>query len=318
MKAVSGELPPAGDERWVYEIKWDGMRVLADCRHGAGTTTLTTGNGIDATRRFPELHGLAAAIGCDAVVDGEVVAIDDTGRTDFGLLQQRMHLTNPADVAQARARVPVSFAIFDVLRIDGSNVCSLPWTDRRNVLEQLVDQPTPGWRVPATHDDGHALLEVARERGFEGVMAKRRDSVYVPGKRSSAWVKVKVRRRQELVVGGWWPGEGNRHGSLGSLVVGVHDPAAPGNPLRFAGKVGTGFNAAALREYERLLDGLATEDCPFDPRPPAAVSRHARWVRPEVVIEVEFAEWTSEGVLRHPSHIGRRFDKDPTAVVREP
>jgi bifunctional non-homologous end joining protein LigD len=129
---------------------------------------------------------------------------------------------------------------------------------------------------------------------------------------------VKVRRRQELVVGGWWPGTGNRTGGVGSLVVGVYDPAAPGRPLRFAGKVGTGFTVATLSEYERLFASLATDACPFDPPPPRAITRQARWVRPEVVVEVEFAEWTADGVLRHPSHLGRRIDKDPNDVVREP
>ncbi len=316
MKATTAELPPEGDEAWAYEVKWDGMRVLARCL--GDDTTLATANGIDATVRFPELRGLAASLGCDAVLDGEVIAIDGAGRPDFGLLQQRMHLTAAAEVKRRAAEVPVSFALFDVLWVDGHDVCALPWTDRRNALEGLLEAPAPSWRVPAVHDDGRALLEIADAHGLEGVVAKRRDSVYLPGKRTTAWRKIKVRRHQEFVVGGWWPGEGGRSGGVGSLIVGVHDRSAPGNPLRFAGKVGTGFTSAVLSEYERLLAPLAVDACPFDPPAPRTVAIRAHWVRPEVVVEVEFAEWTAEGVLRHPSHIGRRFDKDPAAVIREP
>jgi bifunctional non-homologous end joining protein LigD len=289
------------------------MRVLASC--ASGTTTLVTSNGIDATGRFPELAGLAGAVGADAVLDGEVIAYRD-GRPDFGQLQARMHVTAAHEVARRAAEVPVSFAVFDLLRLDGHDLCALPWRDRRRLLEALLEAG-PSWRLSPVHDDGAELLEVARDQGLEGIVSKRVDSPYLPGKRSPSWRKVKVRRRQEFVVGGWWPGTGNRTGGLGSLIVGVHDAAAAGRPLRFAGKVGTGFTAATLAEYERLFASLATDECPFDPPPPRAVARQARWVRPEMVVEVEFAEWTSEGVLRHPSHLGRRIDKDPRDVVRE-
>ena len=313
MKATSADVAPAGDE-WIHEIKWDGMRILARC--AGGETTMWSGNGLDATTRFPELHGLADALGCDALIDGEVVAIDAAGRPDFGRLQQRMHLSSPAEVRRVAAEVPVSYAVFDILWLDGHDLCALPWEQRRGLLEQLVD-PTASWRVPPYDTDGPGLLEIADAQGLEGIVSKRLDSTYAPGKRTTSWRKVKVRRHQEFVVGGWWPGEKGRAGRLGSLIVGVHDPATPGNPLRFAGKVGTGFTSAVLTDYEALLAGLATDDCPFDPAPPSAIGRHAHWVRPEVVVEVAFGEWTSEGVLRHPSHLGRRLDKDPGEVVRE-
>ena len=313
MKAVSAASPPEGDD-WVHEVKWDGMRLLARCADGE--TTLTTTNGLDATVRFPELLGLAEAISCDAVLDGEVVAQDDAGRPDFGRLQARMHLTVPAEVQRKAAEVPVAIALFDLLWLDGHDVCPLPLRERRRLLEDLVE-PVSAWRLSPVHDDGPGLLDIVRNRGLEGIMSKRLDSPYLPGKRTSAWQKVKVRLHQEVVVGGWWPGTGNRDGGIGSLIVGVHDPAAPGNPLRFAGKVGTGFTLATLRTYEALFAGLATDTCPFDPEPPRTVARQARWVRPELVIEVEFGEWTADGVLRHPSHLGRRIDKDPADVVRE-
>lgn len=313
MKATAADAVPPGDE-WAHEVKWDGMRVLARC--AGGSTTLASGNDLDATARFPELHGLADAVGAPVVLDGEVIAVDAAGRPDFGLLQRRMHLSSPAEVRRVAAEVPVGIALFDVLWFDGHDLCGLPWRDRRGLLERIVE-PGPSWRVPPWDEDGPGLLAIAADTGLEGIVSKRFDSTYLPGRRTTSWRKVKVRRHQEVVVGGWWPGEGNREGRLGSLVVGVHDPSAPGNPLRFAGKVGTGFTAAVLDEYERLLAGLATDTCPFDPEPPRAVSRRARWVRPEVVVEVAFGEWTAEGVLRHPSHLGRRLDKDPAEVVRE-
>jgi bifunctional non-homologous end joining protein LigD len=314
MKAVSAELPPPGEPGWAYEIKWDGMRVLGRCADGE--VTYKTTNGLDATARFPELAGLAAAVGCDAILDGEVIAIDEAGRPSFGRLQHRMHLTGAAEIRTRMVEIPVQLALFDLLWLDGNEVLALPWRDRRPLLEALVDA-APSWRVPACHDDGPALLEIADVQGLEGVMAKRVDSPYLPGHRSPAWRKVKVRRHQEVVVGGWWPGERGREGRIGSLIIGVHDPAAEGNPLRFAGKVGTGFTEATLTEYQRLLNPLATDECPFEPRPPQSIGRRARWVRPEIVIEVEFGEWTADNVLRHPSHIGRRIDKDAADVVRE-
>jgi bifunctional non-homologous end joining protein LigD len=228
-----------------------------------------------------------------------------------------MHLSTPHAVAAKRAEVPVSMAVFDLLWLDGHDLCPLPWSERRRLLEDLVEAG-PSWRVSPVHDDGPVLLAIAAEQGLEGIVSKRIASPYVPGKRSTSWLKVKVRRRQELVVGGWWPGTGNREGRLGSLIVGVHDRSRPGNPLVYAGKVGTGFTEQHLRDYEVLLAPLRTAECPFDPPPPRPIERAATWVRPEVVIEVEFGEWTAEGVLRHPSHLGRRIDKPAEKVVREP
>ena len=162
---------------------------------------------------------------------------------------------------------------------------------------------------------GAVLLEATRANGLEGVMAKRLDSPYRPGKRSPAWVKVKVRPRQEFVIGGWQPGEGQRTGALGSLLLGYHDPAT--GELRYAGKVGTGFTAPELDRLGRLLEARATSQPPFTPPPPKLVARAARWVRPELVAEVAFAEWTHDDTLRHRSYIGLRNDKDPASIVRE-
>jgi bifunctional non-homologous end joining protein LigD len=314
MKATAAAAPPMGAE-WVHEVKWDGMRVLLRCVDGE--TTLASSNGIDATVRFPELTDIGRAIGCDAVLDGEVIAVDAAGRPDFGTLQRRMHLSSPTDVKRVAADVPVALALFDILWLDGHDLCPLPWEGRRGALEQIVE-PAPSWRVPPTDDDGPGLLAIADEQGLEGIVSKRIDSTYLPGKRTTSWRKVKVRRHQEFVVGGWWPGEKGRAGQMGSLLIGVHDPSTSGNPLRFAGKVGTGFTAPVLASYDALLAELASDECPFDPPPPRAIAAKAHWVRPEIVVEVSFGEWTTEGVLRHPSHLGRRDDKAPQEVIREP
>jgi bifunctional non-homologous end joining protein LigD len=169
--------------------------------------------------------------------------------------------------------------------------------------------------VPSHHlGEGRLLYDHAVANGLEGLIAKRVDSPYLVGKRSPAWRKVKIRRGQELVVGGWLPGEGNRTGTLGALLVGHHDDTG----LRYAGRVGTGFNEAELRRLQRRLDDLAADASPFVDEAPAPVRKKAHWVRPEMVVQVEFGEWTVDGVLRHPSYLGERVDKDPRDVVREP
>ena len=314
MKAVSGEVP--GEAGWAFEVKWDGMRVLAEVHGGV---QLASGNGIDVSVRFPELHGLVEHLGGHrAVLDGEVVAFDDAGRSDFGRLQPRMHAGDAAKVARLRDATPVIYVVFDLLQLDDTSLLDLPYVDRRSLLADLVE-PTGGWMVPAHQvGDGRALYDAAAAQGLEGIMAKRLDSPYRPGKRSPAWRKCKVRRQQEVVIGGWTPGEGGRSSTLGSLLVGVRDPGDEGGPLRFAGGVGTGFTMDTLADLQDRLTADATGTCPFDPVPPPAVTRTAHWAEPELVAEVAFAEWTADGRLRHPSYLGLRLDKDPAEVVREP
>lgn len=304
MKAVSGTLPPEDDEGWAYEIKWDGMRLLAYVDPGGPTPLrLQTTHGLDAAGRWPELADLVDAVSGPAVLDGEVVALDESGRSDFGRLQTR--------------QFPVTFIVFDLLWFDGNAVVGLPYLDRRRLLMDVVDpgdEATP-WRVPAhLLGAGHTLFEQAKTAGLEGLVAKRIDSPYLPGKRSPAWRKVKVRRGQEMVVGGWLPGEGNRAGALGALLVGHYDDTG----LRYAGRVGTGFDAAELARLQPRLDERTVDQSPFADELPAPVRKTARFVRPELVVQVEFAEWTTEGRLRHPAYIAERDDKDPHEVVREP
>jgi len=322
MKAVAAVELPADPDRWAYEVKWDGMRVVTELDDGA--VAAWSANGADATARFPELQALADALAGKGriVLDGEIVALDPgTGRPDFGRLQPRMQAASPAAVARIAAEVPVSYVLFDILEVDGRSLLDVAYDERRALLEATVP-PGAGWFVAGAQPDGRALLDAVEAQGLEGVVAKRRDSRYEPGRRSSAWVKVKVRRHQELVVAGWLPGAGARAPTFGALLVGWFDPPSDGTrppgPLRYAGRVGTGFRDPLLRSLRTRLDDLAAGACPFDPPPPREVLRAARWVRPEIVVEVAHAEWTADGVLRHPSYLGERVDKDPTEVGREP
>lgn len=300
MRAVSGELPPPNDEGWAYEVKWDGYRTMAFIE--GDTARLQSSNLLDVTKKWSGLPALAAGLSASSgVIDGEVCALDEQGRPRFGHLQ--------------RGEGPIVFVAFDVLHLEGHDVTTLPYDDRRRLLLDAFE-PGERWLVPNHHTDGAALLAATAERGLEGIMAKRRTSPYLPGKRSPAWCKVKHRPLQELVVGGWLPGEGNRSGLFASLLLGYYDAPRQG-PLRYAGAVGTGFDSRTLVDLKARLAALASDDCPFDPPPPRPVSRYAHWVRPELVAEVAFAEWTSDHLVRQSSFLGRRDDKDPFDVVRE-
>jgi bifunctional non-homologous end joining protein LigD len=310
MKATSGELPSGND--WIFELKWDGMRLVIRIEDGRAAAFSSNGN--DVSVAFPELALLAAALdGLDVVLDAEAVAFDDGGRPSFGMLQRRMHVTNDAEARLRAAEVPIVFAVFDVLEIDGQPTIALAWHQRRDLLEQLLEDGSH-WRVSAVHSDGAALLAAATEQRLEGVMAKRIDRRYQPGKRSGDWRKIKVRRRQEFVVGGWARGNGARSSELASLAIGVWDAGT----LLFAGRVGSGISSAEAAILEDLLAPLAIDTCPFDRRPPLGPGPALMWVEPRVVVEVAFGEWTSDGRLRHPSYVGRRTDKDAARVVREP
>ncbi|KAA0235610.1 MAG: Multifunctional non-homologous end joining DNA repair protein LigD [Acidimicrobiales bacterium] len=314
MKAMTGDLPTRPEE-WAFEIKWDGMRAIATVVDGAVTFTST--NLIDVTASFPELAKLADALGGrEAVLDGEIVAFDDDGRPSFSAVQYRMHQPDPLVATHRAAEVPVVYIAFDLLWFDGLDAMSLPYTYRRKLLAELLEDG-PNWQAPDyVVGKGEQLLEAARMRDLEGVVAKRLDSTYQPGRRAQTWRKIKIRHQQELVVGGWIPGHGrSRH--LGSLMVGYFDEARAVGPLRWAGNVGSGFSNRDLRLLGTLLRDLETPGCPFDPVPAGRFATGARYVRPELVIEVAFSEWTPGGRLRHPSFLGLRSDKRPEEVVRE-
>ena len=311
MLAVAGSLPH-DDEAHGYEVKWDGVRVLAYVNGPAGPVRLHSRKGADITPRYPEVHELASLLAARAaVVDGEVAAFDDKGRPSFGLLQHRMHVGDARAVRQRMVDIPVVYMAFDLLWLDGRSLIDTPYVERRQALEELALEGS-GVQVPPSHvGDGAALLEVTRRQGLEGVVAKRLRSPYEPGRRSRCWIKVKNHRRQEIVIGGWLPGSGNRAGRIGALLAGHYE----GPSLRFAGRVGTGFSDATLNLLDRMLAPLARATSPFtDPVP----YPEARWVEPRLVADVEFSEWTSGGTMRHPSFKGLRDDKDPGEVVREP
>ena len=311
MLAALGELPPADDPRWAYEFKWDGVRALAHVRSGRLRLRARSGNDVTAT--YPELQALPAALaGRDAVLDGEVVALDAAGRPDFGLLQGRMHRTGP-EVARLAAAAPVSYLVFDLLALDGESLLALPYTERRERLDALGVASDRWVTTPWFRGTGDQVQAASAEFGLEGVVAKRLDSVYRPGGRGPDWRKVKNLRTQSVVVGGWRPGAGRRAGGIGSLLLGVHDGTGR---LVFAGHVGTGFTATALADLAPLLTARATS--PFADALPREVTRDAHWVRPTLVGEVTFGEWTREGRLRHPSWRGLRDDLDPDDVVVEP
>ena len=313
MLAKAGPLPRAGD--WAYELKWDGVRALVSSE--PGRIRIESRNGRDITASYPELRALNRALSHHrAILDGEIVAFDEDGRPSFGRLQQRMHLTNESQVRRRAQEVPVVLVLFDLLWLDGHSLMHLPYDERRARLEAL-ELTGPNWQTPAAHHgDGAALLEATARQGLEGLIAKRRDSPYEPGRRSGAWIKVKNVNRQEVVIAGWLPGEGRRASRIGALVVGVHDETDPPSPLRYAGRVGTGFTDRTLDELRERLEPLRTDHSPFGHHP-QGLPRNVQWVTPSLLAEVEYGEWTSDGLLRHPSFKGLRADKDPADVVRE-
>jgi bifunctional non-homologous end joining protein LigD len=318
MLAKAGPVPPAReDDQWAYEIKWDGVRAVVFSE--PGRMRFVTRNGNDITARYPELARMNRALSMHrAVLDGEVVGFDADGRPSFGALQGRMHLTREAQVKRLAKEAPVTYMAFDLVWLDGRSLMDRPYAERRAALRALLADGER-WQVPDHVVGGGAdLLAVTREQGLEGIVAKRVDSPYEPGRRGGSWRKVKNTNRQELVIGGWLPGEGRREERIGALLVGVHDEGEEG-PLRFAGRVGTGFTEAELDRLAGLLAPLVTDASPFDVVPKGVkIPREACWVVPDLVCEVEFVEWTREGVLRAPSYKGLREDKPATLVVREP
>jgi bifunctional non-homologous end joining protein LigD len=225
-------------------------------------------------------------------------------------LQHRMHVADREAAVRLAVGIPVTYVVFDLLRLSGHSLLRLPYHDRRELLEHL-ELAGPALQVaPAFHGSGREVWQASLEQGMEGVIAKRRDSIYEPGRRSAAWIKIKHVRDQEVVIGGWRPGAGRRSGQIGSLMMGV----PVGGGLRYVGQVGTGFSDAALTALGRTLAGLTRLSSPFDAVLPNAVASGAHWVSPTLVGEVAYSEWTSDSVLRHPSWRGLRPDKSAADV----
>jgi bifunctional non-homologous end joining protein LigD len=310
MLAGTGTLPPR-EEKWSFEVKWDGVRAIAYVK--PGRLRLESRNLNEITDAYPEVRGILRDLGMrEAVFDGEIVAFGEDGRPSFERLQRRMHVTSPSAVRRLSSSMPVVYAIFDLLFLDGHSLMALPYEERRARLEGL-GLGGPAWRVPAAHPGrGAALLQATQAQGLEGVVAKRLDSRYEPGRRTGAWIKIKHVLRQELVIGGWLPGEGRRTDRIGALLMGYW---TEDRRLRFAGRAGTGFTERTLKELAGRLAPLRRDDTPFDDAP--KLPRNAVFVEPELVAEIEFREWTSEGIMRAPSFKGLREDKDAVEVVRE-
>jgi bifunctional non-homologous end joining protein LigD len=308
MLARPGELPP--DERnWGFEVKWDGIRTVAFLDHGH--INLQGRNFSDFTPRYPEVRELARELGARRLIlDGEVVAFDSEGRPSFERLQSRMHLASDSAVRRRVKDTPVSYVIFDLLYLDGHSTLPLAYEQRRELLEAL-ELEGPAWRTPAYHrGEGSALLEATRKLGIEGIVAKRLESPYEPGRRSSAWLKIKNVCEQDVVIGGWTPGEGGRSSTLGALAVGVYEDGK----LTYVGKVGTGFTEKTLALVQRELAPLRRDSSPFEGRQPP---KGTVFVEPKLVARVELREWTRSGTMRAPSFKGLRDDVDPQDCIRE-
>ena len=312
MLATLSKSLPRDEDNYAFEVKWDGVRSIAYVE--GGRARFESRRGGDITSRYPELRGLGPALSSTAVVlDGEIVAFEGE-RPSFERLQRRMHVSNERAVRRLMGEVPVVYVIFDLLWLEGHSVLELPYRERRKLLDELGPQG-PSWQTPAAHEGGGtALLDATRNLGLEGVVAKRLDSTYEPGRRSRAWLKVKNHNSQEFVIGGWAPGKGARSTSLGALLIGYYESIEPDARLKYAGRVGTGLTETELRRLVELLEPLRRDTSPFSPAPRV---KDAVFVEPELVAEVEFTEWTSAGAVRAPVYLGLRDDRDPRDVVRE-
>ena len=315
MLAVLGPLPTEPDQ-WAYEFKWDGVRVLVWV-DGGRPRAVSRGEH-DITASFPELRQLGEAIGSDQVLlDGELVAFDADGHHSFSRLQHRLQVASPGKAARAALQDPASLVIFDLLHYNGRSLTGSSYDERRSELERL-GLAGPNWAVTPSFTDeaGEDVFRSAIQLGMEGVVAKRRTSVYRPGVRSRDWVKVKGRRTQEAVIGGWTTGQGDRRSTFGALLLGVPSTTKRG-ALSFVGKVGTGFSRIEREKLLRDLRSLVRSTSPFDESLPSSLEKGSTWVRPRLVGEVQFGEWTPDGRLRHPVWRGLRADKTVKDVVRE-
>ena len=293
MLAATGPLP-SDASAYCFEAKWDGARMLARCGHNV---QLFSRHATDLTTCFPEItHGLSEALaGRSAILDGEIVAFDKRARPSFERIQRRLRTRRPT--AHLITAVPAMYVVFDVLYLDGSDVTGRPFVQRRELLEDLkLDNPplitSPYW----TDISAVAMFDVARELALEGIVIKRASSTYQPGRRSAAWIKAVVRRRNPMVVGGFIPGGGRHTGGIGTLLVGAHNDAGE---LVYAGHVGTGLSDRLRRTLLVRLGELTCADSPFTGPAVHPAGAHVNWVRPRVVVDVEYRQFT--GRLRHPS-----------------
>ena len=303
-----------GDESgWAFEMKWDGVRAV--CYLAGGRVKLLSRKGRDDTQAYFDVVDDLSKIKVQTVIlDGEVVVTDAAGRPNFGLLQHRINLTRPADIERVAKTYPAQLMLFDVLELNGQSLIKKTYQERREILENLVP-PEPGSRIqvpPIFEGDLRAALATADQLQLEGVVAKRRNSIYQPGRRTHTWLKIKLHRAQEVVIGGWRPGQGRRDGGVGSLLMGVPTEAG----LHYVGRVGSGFNDRQLDDIQARLEKLSRKTSPFIDVP-REDARDAHWVTPSLVGEITYGELTEPGRLRHPVWRGLRPDKSPDEVVWE-
>jgi len=306
MLARAGTVIPHGPD-WTHEIKWDGMRVLADV--AGGRLRLSSRNENDVTAGFPELSTLAGpGMPDDLLLDGEVVVLA-AGLPSFAALAERMHVSSDRKARRLAVSRPVTFMAFDLLRLDGVDLTARPLTDRRAAL-QSIGLAGPHAQVPPTYDDGLDLQTATLEQGLEGVVSKRRSSRYTPGRRSHDWLKFPHRASRSVVIGGWRL-ETDSASRLGAVLVGL--PTA--NGLAYLGRVGSGLGGSHAEERVRsVLRGLHAKSSPFATEVPPIDAQGTQWVRPEVVIEVQSLGLSAQGRLRQPSYRGLRPDLSPDDV----
>src|SRR5271166_1841639 len=299
---------PFDDDEWLFELKWDGFRAICTIR-SKDKYELISRNGLVMNKKFPELEGLAADFTrVPLVLDGEIVSLDAKGRSSFQRLQRRFKPGPGGDHDSGN----IVYAVFDLLYDGSKDLRRTPLEKRKALLEKIL-RPGATHTIYSKHviGKGKQLFEVARRQGQEGIVAKRRDSTYQE-RRSRDWLKIKAHLEQEFVIGGWTDPQGAR-AEFGALLLGVYQKGA----LVFCGAVGTGFDGASLKAVMAKLKPLATARCPFDPPPPPPLPKTSHWVRPKLVAEVKFGEWTDDGLLRQPVFLGLRTDKDPKDVVHE-
>ena len=307
MLATKGDVVPTAAE-WSHEVKWDGVRMLAEVVDGAETARLTTRNGNDATIAWPDVHA-APMGGRDLLVDGEIIGINADGVPDFAVIQERMHVRSGATAARLARTVPATFMVFDVMRLDGRDLTGLPLTERRAILEGL---DLGGWQVPPTYDDGVMLRDATLAQGLEGIVSKRLSSRYEPGVRSRHWLQFAHRHRFSFVVGGWRPQEGTKD-RLASLLVG--EPTADG--LLYRGRVGSGIGGAASRLLASQLADRAVVVSPFADDVPAIDAAGTFWVEPFLVVDVDSLNKMPIQRLRQPSYRGIRTDIDAADLAED-
>jgi len=296
---------------WIYEPKMDGMRAIATISKGA--CTLMSRRALSITAQYPSIASELVKL-CDreVMLDGEIIALNEMGRPSFQHLQQRINLSRRADIERAEQAVPVYFFVFDIVYCDGYDLTGVKLSDRKLLLKEVVEQSERVRHLTAFHDDGMAAYEVCVENGFEGIVAKRLDSPYEPGRRSMHWIKVKAQQTDEFIVGGFTAGQGSRSPTFGALLLGSHDDA--GN-LVYCGSVGTGFDERLLRDMCRRMEPLKQAKHPFLKRPDE--KKDVTWLNPQIVIEIKFMDWTRDGHIRTPVFLRVREDKGPEEVRLE-